>query len=92
MAITASVVRGFTFATGIEISAANLNELGEPTVTVEAISDTPITLQSYSVSSAPAATLGRLIHVTNGDGGDECCAVGDGTYFRIIALGSTIST
>ena len=92
MAITASVVRGFTFATGIEISAANLNELGEPTVTVAAISDTPITLQSFSVASAPAATLGRLIHVTNGDGGSECAAIGDGTYFRVIAMGSTIST
>jgi hypothetical protein len=92
VAITASVTRGYTFATGVDVTASALNQLGEPTVTVEAISDTPITLQSYSVSSAPAATLGRLIHVTNGDGGSECCAVGDGTYFRVIAMGSTIST
>jgi hypothetical protein len=56
------------------------------------ISGTAITLQSYSVASAPAATLGRLIHVTNGDGGSECAAIGDGTYFRVIAMGSTIST
>jgi hypothetical protein len=92
VAITASVTRGYTFATGVDVTASALNQLGEPTVTVEAICDTPITLQSYSVSSAPAATLGRLIHVTNGDGGSECCAVGDGTYFRVIAMGSTIST
>ena len=56
------------------------------------IAGTAITLQSYSVASAPAATLGRLIHVTNGDGGSECAAIGDGTYFRVIAMGSTIST
>ena len=56
------------------------------------ISGTAITLQSFSVASAPAATLGRLIHVTNGDGGSECAAIGDGTYFRVIAMGSTIST
>jgi len=56
------------------------------------ISGTAITLQSFSVASAPAATLGRLIHVTNGDGGNECAAIGDGTYFRVIAMGSTIST
>ena len=92
MAITASVTRGFTFATGVDVDAASLNELGEPGVTVAAISDTPITLESFSVASAPAATLGRLIHVTNGDGGSECMAIGDGTYFRVIAMGSTIST
>jgi hypothetical protein len=56
------------------------------------IAGTAITLQSYTVASAPAATLGRLIHVTNGDGGDECMAIGDGGYFRIILMGSTIST
>ena len=92
MAITASVTRGFTFATGVDVDAASLNELGEPGVTVAAISDTPITLESFSVASAPAGTLGRRIHVTNGDGGSECMAIGDGTYFRVIAMGSTIST
>ena len=56
------------------------------------IAGTAITLQSFSVASAPAATLGRLIHVTNGDGGNECAAIGDGTYFRVIEMGSTIST
>ena len=56
------------------------------------IAGTAITLQSYSVASAPAATLGRLIHVTNGGGGSECAAIGDGTYFRVILMGSTIST
>ena len=34
MAITASVTRGFTFATGVEVTAAALNQLGEPTVTI----------------------------------------------------------
>jgi hypothetical protein len=92
VATTASVTRGFTFATGVDVTAANLNELGEPGVSVAAISSTPITLESFSVASAPAATLGRIIHVTNGDGGNECMAIGDGTYFRVIAMGSTIST
>ena len=35
MAITASVQRGFTFATGIYVSASSLNQLGEPTVTID---------------------------------------------------------
>ena len=37
MAITCTVTRGFTFATGVDLSSANLNELGEPTVTVPAL-------------------------------------------------------
>jgi len=35
MAITATVTRSFTFATGVDISASNLNQLGEPTVTID---------------------------------------------------------
>ena len=132
MAISASVTRGFTFATGVEISASNLNELGEPTVTVAtpiavgnggtnatsagdarttlglgtiatpaannvavtwgAFSGTALIVQMFDVAGVPAATLGRIIHVTNGDGGNECMAIGDGSYFRVIAMGSTIST
>ena len=34
MAITATVTRGFTFATGVDVTAASLNQLGEPTVTI----------------------------------------------------------
>lgn len=34
MAITASVTRGYTFATGVDVTAAALNELGVPTVTI----------------------------------------------------------
>lgn len=34
MPITATVTRGFTFDTGVEVSSASLNQLGEPTVTI----------------------------------------------------------
>ncbi len=34
MPITATVTRGFTFATGTEVGSASLNQLGEPTVEV----------------------------------------------------------
>ena len=34
MPITALVTRGFTFDTGVELSTASLNQLGEPTVEV----------------------------------------------------------
>ena len=51
MAITASVTRGFTFATGVEPSAANLNELGTPTVTVA----TPIAVGNGGTNATTAS-------------------------------------
>ena len=133
MAITASVSRGFTFATGVEISASNLNELGTPTVTVAtpiavsnggtgsanasdartalglgtistqasnsisvtggAMSGVLITLPSYAVSALPSAgTAGRVVFCTDGDGGSKCLAVDDGTNWKRVALGATVST
>ena len=148
MAITASVTRGFTYATGIEVTAANLNELGEPTVTIDesnvsitggtisglsspiaiadggtnatstssarsnlglgtiatqasnsiavtggTISGVLITLPSYAVSALPSAgTAGRIVFCTDGDSGSKCLAVDDGTDWKRVALGATVST
>ena len=54
MAITASVTRGFTYATGVETTAANLNQLGEPTVTIDE-SSANITGGTISGLSSPIA-------------------------------------
>ena len=54
MAITASVTRGFTFDTGVEVTAAALNQLGEPTVTINE-SNVNITGGSISGLSSPIA-------------------------------------
>ena len=133
MAITASVTRGFTYATGVEISASNLNELGTPTVTVATpiavgsggtnattagaartnlglgtiatqasnavaltggtISGTIMTLPSYAVSGVPSASpAGQLIYVTDGNSGAATVACSDGSNWKVVALGATIST
>ena len=133
MAITASVTRGFTFATGVEPTAANLNELGEPTVTVATpiaiasggtnattagaartnlglgtiatqasnavaltggtISGTIMTLPSYAVSGVPSASpAGQVIYVTDGDSGSATVACSNGSDWKVVALGATIST
>ena len=42
MPITATVTRGFTYDTGVEVSSASLNRLGEPTVTIPSISATEV--------------------------------------------------
>ena len=54
MAITASVTRGFTFATGVEVTAAALNQLGTPTVTINE-GNVNITGGSISGLSSPIA-------------------------------------
>jgi len=133
MAISASVTRGFTYATGVEISASNLNELGTPTVTVATpvavsnggtgsanasdartalglgtistqaanavaltggtISGTIMTLRSYAVSGVPSASpAGQMIYVTDGNSGAATVAVSDGSNWKVVALGATIST
>ena len=133
MAISGSVTRGFTYATGVEITAANLNELGEPTVSVATpiaiasggtnatsasaartnlglgtiatqasnavaltggtISGTIMTLPSYAVSGVPSASpAGQAIYVTDGNSGAATVAVSDGSNWKVVALGATIST
>ena len=133
MAITASVTRGYTFATGVEVTAAALNELGEPGVTVAtpiaiasggtnatsasaartnlglgtiatqasnavaltggAISGTIMTLPSYAVSGVPSASpAGQVIYVTDGNSGAATVACSDGSDWKVVALGATIST
>lgn len=133
MAITASVTRGFTFATGVTVDAASLNQLGEPGVTVATpiavgnggtnattasaartnlglgtiatqasnavaltggtISGTIMTLPSYAVSGVPSASpAGQVIYVTDGNSGAATIACSDGSNWKVVALGATIST
>ena len=133
MAITASVTKGFTYDTGVELSPANLNSLGTPTVTVATpisianggtnansasnarsnlglgtmavqnegsveitggeIENTVIRLKVYNVAGVPSAsTAGKLIWVTDGNSGQPTVAVSDGSNWKVIAFGATIST
>jgi hypothetical protein len=62
-------------------------------VTGGTISGTIMTLPSYDVAGAPAAgTAGRMIYVTDGNSGAACMAVDDGSNWKIVALGGTITT
>jgi len=133
VAITASVSRGYTFATGVAVTASALNQLGEPGVTVATpiavgnggtnattasaartnlglgtiatqasnavaltggtISGTIMTLPSYAVSGVPSASpAGQLIYVTDGNSGAATVACSDGSDWKVVALGATIST
>ncbi len=133
MAISAKVTRGFTYSVGVELSPANLNELGTPAVSVATpssianggtnatsagaartnlglgtiatqasdavaltggtISGSIMTLPSYAVSGVPSASpAGQLIYVTDGNSGAATVACSDGSNWKVVALGATIST
>jgi hypothetical protein len=133
VAITASVTRGYTFATGVAVTASALNQLGEPGVTVATpiaiasggtnatsasaartnlglgtiatqasnavaltggtISGTIMTLPSYAVSGVPSASpAGQVIYVTDGNSGAATVACSNGSAWKVVALGATIST
>ena len=148
MAITATVTRGFTYATGVDVTAASLNQLGTPTVAISegnvnitggtisglsspiaiadggtaatsagaartalglgtiatqasnavaltggTISGTIMTLKSYDVAGVPSASpAGQMIYVTDGNAGAATVAVSDGSAWKVVALGATIST
>ncbi len=55
----------------------------------------PLTVvdQSFTVATAPDATKysGNIIYVSDGATGSPCLAWSDGTNWKVIALGATIS-
>ena len=93
MTVVCTVTRNVTFDTGVELSPANLNELGEPTVTVPSISQIEVVMENYTVATLPSnGTAGRIVYVTDGDGGNPCMAVDNGTDWVRVNLGSAVSS
>lgn len=92
MAVTATVTRNVTAETGVELDGTFLNSLGLPNVVVDSISATSVTLENFTVTSMPGnGTTGRVVYVSNGDGGSPCLAVDNGTNWLRINLGSAVS-
>ena len=51
-----------------------------------------ITLPSYATSGLPSpGTAGKIVFVTDGDGGDKCLGVDDGSAWKRVVLGATCS-
>jgi len=58
-----------------------------------AVSGTTLTLRTYTVATAPSASpAGQIIFVSDGNSGSATAAVSDGSNFKIVALGATITT
>jgi hypothetical protein len=56
------------------------------------INGVPLTLQNVNVAGATGNFTGNLIFCPDGDGGSPCLAVYDGSSYKRIVLGATIST
>ena len=63
-------------------------------LTEQAIKATkPVCLPNYTVATAPStADEGEIMYVTDGDSGSKCLAVYDGSDWKVVSLGATIST
>jgi hypothetical protein len=73
-------------------SMAVQNE-GDVCITGGEIEDTVIRLKVYDVAGVPSASSGgKLIWVTDGNSGSPTVAVSDGSNWKVIAFGATIST
>lgn len=51
----------------------------------------PVNLKSYTVAGVPSGVTGDIAYITNGDAGSPCLGVYDGTAWKRISLGATIS-
>ena len=58
------------------------------------ISGTSLFLRVFPTSSllSGSFTAGQLVYCSDGDGGNPCLAVYDGSSFKRIVLGATVST
>ena len=93
MSVVCNVTRNVTFDTGVELSPANLNGLGEPIVTVPSIARIKVVMENFTVAGLPTnGTPGRIVYVTDGDGGNPCMAVDNGTDWVRVNLGSAVSS
>jgi hypothetical protein len=97
MGTTASATRGYTFSPGEEMTSANLNAAGVPTISVNetnvgisggTITGTLITLPSYATASLPSGSTGQIVYCTDGDGGDPCLATYNGSDWLRVVLGA----
>ena len=46
---------------------------------------------TYTVATVPTGVEGGMIYVSDGDAGAKCAAVFDGTNWKVLALGATVS-
>lgn len=53
----------------------------------------PVPLKSYLLADLPSAVANpyAMVYCLNGDAGSACVAVSDGTNWKVVALGATVS-
>ena len=56
--------------------------------------DFPLTkVETFTLANLPAASdwKYRVVHCSNGNAGNPCLAFSDGTNWKVVALGATVS-
>lgn len=79
---------------GRDPSAIRIIASGVSTMTCYAaaiVMETPVSLPSYTVATLPAGFSGYMAWCSNGDAGSPCLTVHNGTNWKVVPLGATVS-
>jgi len=71
------------------VATQNSNNIS---ITGGSITGTEVTLETFTVAGAPSGSVGRIGYCTDGDAGSACFVVHDGTDWKVLSLGATISS
>lgn len=78
--------------TGATTLDSTLSVAGASTLTGAVTLGNVLKLKAYTVATQPSASTagaGALIYVSDGNAGNKCLAMSDGTNWKVIALGNT---
>lgn len=73
-----------------KVSTGQRSELEKFANDMQSYQDAPI-VPVFTVATAPDGEAGQLGYVTDGNAGEACLAVHDGTDWKVVALGATIA-
>lgn len=79
---------GTATAAGVNEQYLLIRDSGNLTLTGSAAQ---YVLPTYTVATLPTGTEGGMIYVSDGDAGSKCLAVYDGSNWKVVSLGATVS-
>lgn len=80
--------------TAVEAAAVAGSETAQTAAeAAQAAAEATLTDNAFTVATLPAAASsdGRMVYCSDGSAGSPCAAISDGTNWKVIAIGATVS-